>query len=250
VASRAERAQSFGSVAADYDRLRPSPAPEAVDWLVPTGCRVAVDLAAGTGLFTRPLARRIGRVIAVEPDPLMRDVLASQTAGVEVLAGTAEAIPVGDASVDAVFVASAWHWFDEARAVPEIARVLRPGGRLGVVWTSRDRNVDWVRGLDRLPGSPLNAEGEDDHWRRREPQLSDDAPFSDVAQASFAFTRRMTLEDTVELAGTYSGVITSPPDLRREALVRARAALEARFPGSDGIDFPLRSRCWRAMRAA
>jgi SAM-dependent methyltransferase len=135
---------SFGNVAETYDRVRPGPAPAALDWLVPAGCAVAVDLAAGTGLFTRALLGRVGRLVAVEPDPRMREVLARRTPGLDVRAGQGEAIPLPDASADVVFVSTAWHWLDLSRAVPEIARVLRPGGRLGVLWTSRDRAADWA----------------------------------------------------------------------------------------------------------
>jgi len=114
------------------------------------GCEVAVDLAAGTGLFTRALLGRAARVVAVEPDPRMRAVLARRSPEAEVLAGTGEELPLPDGSADALFVSTAWHWLDPDLAVPEIARVLRPGGRLGVIWTSRDRDPDWVAELDLL----------------------------------------------------------------------------------------------------
>jgi ubiquinone/menaquinone biosynthesis C-methylase UbiE len=109
-----------------------------------------VDLAAGTGLFTRTLLDRVPQITSVEPDGRMRAVLAERTGGVCVLDGRGEAIPLPDSSVDAVFVSTAWHWFDPALAIPEIARVLRDGGRLGVIWTSRDRADDWVAELDLL----------------------------------------------------------------------------------------------------
>jgi SAM-dependent methyltransferase len=149
-----ERATSFGSVAESYDRVRPGPAAEALDWLVPRDCGLAVDVAAGTGLFTRALTGRATQVVAIEPDERMRAVLAQRSPGVRVLAGWGEQMPLPDGCADAVFVSTAWHWLDPGRAVPEIARVLRPGGRLGVVWTSRDRREDWVAELDllRLPG--------------------------------------------------------------------------------------------------
>ncbi len=149
-----EKAISFGSVAETYDRVRPRPVQSALDWLVPDGCGVAVDLAAGTGLFTRELVGRSARVVAVEPDARMREVLARRSPQVDVREGWGEAMPLPDGSADAVFVSTAWHWLDPARAVPEIARVLRPGGRLGVIWTTRDRDHDWVAELDllRLPG--------------------------------------------------------------------------------------------------
>jgi SAM-dependent methyltransferase len=136
---------SFGSIAEDYDGLRPHPPHEAVDWLLPSECEVAVDVGAGTGLFTRALAGRAAQVVAVEPDARMRAVLAERSPEVRAVAGTGEAIPLPDHSADAVFVSSAWHWMDSERAVPEIGRVLRDGGRFGLIWTSRDRGVDWVR---------------------------------------------------------------------------------------------------------
>ena len=146
-----EKATSFGNVAESYDRVRPGPAPRALDWLVPDGCEVAVDLAAGTGLFTRELIGRAARVVAVEPDARMREVLARRSPEVDVREGWGEAMPLPDASADAVFVSTAWHWLDPARAVPEIARVLRPGGRLGVIWTSRNRDQD----SERVEGVPV-----------------------------------------------------------------------------------------------
>jgi SAM-dependent methyltransferase len=153
VTFNSERATSFGSVAESYDRVRPGPAAEALDWLVPQDCGLAVDVAAGTGLFTRALTGRATQVVAIEPDERMRAVLAQRSPGVRVLAGWGERMPLPDGCADAVFVSTAWHWLDPVLAVPEIARVLRPGGRLGVVWTSRDRREDWVAELDllRLP---------------------------------------------------------------------------------------------------
>jgi ubiquinone/menaquinone biosynthesis C-methylase UbiE len=122
VGEKKESATSFGSVADSYDRVRPGPPPAAVDWLLPADCAVAVDLAAGTGLFTRALAGRVGQVVAVEPDERMRQVLAGRSPDVRVLDGRAEDIPLPDGCADAVLVSHAWHWFDPERAVLEIAR--------------------------------------------------------------------------------------------------------------------------------
>jgi len=251
VAAGEARATSFGQVAGDYDRVRPGPAEAALDWLVPQDCQVAVDIAAGTGLFTRALQRRVSQVIAVEPDDRMRAVLAARSPGVRAVAGRGEAIPVPDASADGVFVSSAWHWLDPGRAVAEIARVLRDGGRLGVIWTSRDRRVDWVAELDvlRRPHAVRSAEDARSQLRRRhEVTLPGGAPFENIATASFAFARTMTVDDAVDWLATYSGLITAPAGERAARLVRAREAL-LRQAGADGmIEIPMQSACWRADR--
>ena len=242
---------SFGSIAEDYDGLRPQAPQQAVDWLVPPGCGVAVDVGAGTGLFTRTLVGRAAQVIAVEPDERMRTVLAARSPGVRAVQGRGESIPLPDASADAVFVSSAWHWMDHERAVPEIGRVLRDGGRFGLVWTSRDREVDWVRNLDRLPGGDRVDAQLADRFRQRlhfdlpEPQI-----FHDIARETFRFARTMTVDDVVAMLGTYSRAIVASPDDRARALADARAALEERFPGADTIDIPMRAWCWRADRIA
>jgi len=254
VVSRPERATSFGAVAEDYDRLRPGPPDAAVDWLLPTHCEVAVDLAAGTGLLTRVLARKVAQVLAVEPDERMAAVLRARSPGVHVLQGRGEAIPVPDASADGVFVSSAWHWMDPDRAVPEIARVLRDGGRFGVVWSSLDRQAGWLRELRRLSRpdtAQADAQGQQQPrpGRHHEVTLPDGGPFGDIATASFGFARKMGIGDVVDLLATYSGVITASAADRAAGLTRARAALQERFPGAAEIDVPLRASCWRADRA-
>jgi SAM-dependent methyltransferase len=258
MASRAERAMSFGAIADDYDRLRPRPSAEAVDWLLPDDCQAAVDVGAGTGLLTRALAARVAQVTAVEPDARMRTVLRTRSPGVRVLAGTGEAIPLPDASVDGVFVSSAWHWMDPDRAVPEIARVLRDGGRLGVIWTSRDRQSGWLRDLDlaraRSAADPGAADpGDADPGAAARPghhevELTEGAPFTGIEVRSFGFSRAMTIDDFVDMYATTSRLITARPQDRAAELARARAMLRERFPDAVQIDVPMRSRCWRADR--
>ena len=245
------RATSFGQVADDYNRVRPGPPDEALDWLVPRNCQVAVDIAAGTGLFTRALRRRVAHVIAVEPDERMRAVLAARSPGVRAVAGRGEALAVPDASADGVFVSSAWHWLDPGRAVPEIARVLRDGGRLGVIWTSRDRRVDWVAELDTLrrPHAVRSAEDARSQLRRRhDVTLPGAAPFENIATASFAFVRTMTVDDAVDWLATYSGLITAPAGERAAGLAGAREALLRRANADGVIEIPMQSTCWRADR--
>ncbi len=143
-----ERAKSFGVAARDYDRYRIGPPPGIVDAVTQPGCETVLDLGAGTGALTRLLVRRFSTVYAVEPDQRMREVLAENCPEAVVLDGVAERIPLPAASVDAVLVSSAWHWMDPTLAIPEIARVLRPEGMLGIIWNRRDRSVPWVADLE------------------------------------------------------------------------------------------------------
>lgn len=243
---------SFGSIAEDYDGLRPQAPQQAVDWLLPSDCDVAVDVGAGTGLFTRTLVGRAAQVVAVEPDARMRAVLSERSPEVRAVAGTGEAIPLPDHSADAVFVSSAWHWMDPERAVPEIGRVLRDGGRFGLIWTSRDRDVDWVRDLDLAPGDDTAEADAPDRFRRRHENvvLPDPQIFHNIARETFEFVRTMRIADVVAMVGTYSRVIIASPDDRARRLDNARAVLAERFPGAEAIDIPMQSRCWRADRIA
>jgi SAM-dependent methyltransferase len=256
VPTDAELSRSFGSIAADYDRLRSQPADAAVDWLLPDNRDLLVDLGAGTGLFTRALASRAARVVAVEPDERMRAVLRARSPGVQVLAGSGEAIPMPDASADGVFASSAWHWMDPARTIPEVTRVLRDGGRLGVIWTGRDRESEWLRADEWFReasrrGDPFNA----DRARRERPglrnlTLPDESLITNIETRTFQFTRAMAPADLVEMLATYSRIITASPAVRERGRARATAALAELFPGASQIDVPMRSRCWRGDRVA
>jgi ubiquinone/menaquinone biosynthesis C-methylase UbiE len=254
VGDKEESATSFGSIADSYDRVRPGPAAAAVDWLLPAGCAVAVDLAAGTGLFTRALVGRAGQVVAVEPDERMRHVLAARSPGVRVVDGRAEAIPLPDGCASAVLVSHAWHWFDPKRAVPEIARVLTDGGRLGVLWTSRDRGQDWVAELDviRPPNEPRGPDQAMERLSRQHTvTMPEGAPFSAARAASFGFARMISVDDMLDWLATASQVITADPAQRAAGLARSRAALEARAfraAGTELVRMPMRSWCWRAER--
>lgn len=181
----------------------------------------------------------------------MREVLAHRSPDVEVVDGTGEEIPLPDATADALFVASAWHWLDPARAVRESARVLRDGGRFGVLWTSRDRDVEWVRTLDRAPGRPaMDDNAETRHRLRRDVANASDGPFVNVDRASFGYLREMAVDEVVDMVATYSAVITASEQERDAILDGARSTLAERFPGVEVIAVPIRTWCWRADRAA
>ena len=254
MASRAERALSFGTIASDYDRVRPGPAPAAVAWLLPAACDVVVDLGAGTGLLARALTGRAGHVIAVEPDDRMRAVLAARSPGVEALAGRGEAIPLPDAAADAVLISSAWHWMDPGRAIPEIARVLRDGGRFGVLWTGRDPSTPWLRADDWFLGAGQGtqagngAAGAGLQWDDRQVDLPEPGVFENIETASFRFSRRMTVPDLIDWLTTYSRVITASDEVRAAGRARATAALAGQFPGAAEIEVPMSTHAWRADR--
>jgi len=147
-------ASGFDAGAEAYERGRPSYPDDAVSHLVDVlqlgpGRRV-LDLAAGTGKMTRLLVPTGVDLIAVEPVAGMRAAFAAAVPGVDILEGTAEAIPLPDASVDAVVVAQAFHWFDRDRALAEVDRVLRPGGGVALVWNRRDESVPWVAEMSQI----------------------------------------------------------------------------------------------------
>jgi SAM-dependent methyltransferase len=150
-ADRLRRASSFGAAAAHYAQYRPGYAEAAIRWcLAPLSdaqpARV-VDLGAGTGILTGSLVRLGAGVVAVEPDQAMLAELRRRLPEVRAVEGSAEALPLPDQSVDAVLCGQAMHWFDLDRALPEIARVLAPGGVLAGLWNTDDDRVGWVAGL-------------------------------------------------------------------------------------------------------
>ena len=238
-----ERSLSFGSQAAAYERARPGYPPEAVDAALPPGARAVVDLGAGTGKLTRSLIARGLDVVAVEPDPGMRARLAAAVPGARLLAGTAEALPLPDASIDAVLVAQAWHWVDPVRAVPEIARVLRPGGRLALLWNIRDERVPWVGALSRL-------------LRRTAPAPTDTAmdqpvlgpPFGAPQRHDVAWTHRLGRDGVLDLVTSRSYVIALPEGGRAAVVDQVRDLLDDHpdLAGRDVVDLAYLCTTWWA----
>jgi SAM-dependent methyltransferase len=231
------QASSFGAAAAAYERGRPPYPPEAVDWLLRGGASRVLDLGAGTGKLTRQLSDRGLDVIAVEPSAGMREQLARAVPGVPVHAGSAEEIPLADGSVDAVLVAQAWHWVDRSRAVREVARVLVPGGRLGLVWNIRDEREEWVAELGRI----LHDPGE----HREEDRGIIGPPFGPVERRDVEWKHRLSLDELIDLAASRSYVITMPEDQRAAVLAGVRRL--AGRAGSDELLLPYVTECYRAQ---
>lgn len=261
---RSERSRSFGEVATDYDRFRPGPDPAVLDWLLPDDARLVVDLGAGTGALTRLLVDRVPDVVAVEPDERMRAVLAVRVPHARVLAGSGESIPLEDGVADAVLASSSWHWMEPERAVPEVARVLRGGGRLGVLWAGPDWTTGWFERLQpRRIMAELGALGLADgeeafvarrrmHVRRLDLQQDTAGAFGEPERAEVTWTLTMTADDLVGLLGTYSSIIVAAPQERVAISQFARAYLERELglAGSSTAEVPYRAVCWRATRLA
>lgn len=225
------RSLSFGSEAAAYERGRPSYPPEAIDWLLPEGAHDVLDLGAGTGKLTTRLVERGLDVIAVDPIPEMLELLSNSLPGTPALLGTAEEIPLADNSVDAVLVAQAWHWFDPARAVKEVSRVLRPGGRLGLVWNTRDERLGWVKDLGRIIGpehDPFNSE------------VTLAEPFGEIERHQVEWTSYLTPQALIDLVASRSYCITSPEQVRTRTLeqVRELLATHPALANSSGLALP------------
>jgi ubiquinone/menaquinone biosynthesis C-methylase UbiE len=220
---------AFGRTAREYELGRPLWPEELLDrvvaelWLGPEAA--VLDLGAGTGKLTRSLVPRFARVIAVEPDDAMRALIADG----EVLAGTAEAIPLDDASIDAVFVGEAFHWFDAERAVPEIARVLRPRGglaRLSNQWWETDpplpeRALELLREPYVASGRAATVETWRDAFAR--------SAFEPLRDETFASELTVDGETLLSLYQTTSSIAALPEAERAALAAELRALLDGPY---------------------
>lgn len=217
----------FGEAAEAYERGRPRYPDAIIDWLLADDPATVVDLGAGTGKLTRGLVGRGAAVVAVEPDPGMRAALAAALPGTSVIAGTGEDIPLRDGFADAVVVGQAWHWIDHVRAAPEVARVLRPGGLLGLVWNDRREGDPWV---DRLTAI-LRAFGTNPD-AEYEPVVG--PPFGDLETTEVEWVHHVTVDEVVDMVVSRSYVIALPEERRADLVGQVRElALEALDPSTD-----------------
>ena len=211
-----------------YERARPEYPTEAVDWMLPPEAKTVLDLGAGTGKLTRALATRGLEVFAVDPAPNMLAQLSAAIPEATVSVGPAEDIPLADASVDAIVVGQAWHWVDQSRAVPEVARVLRPGGTLGLIWNMRDERTAWVA---RLTEVMHPAEGE--VFART--GVIERGPFGELESANFEWSAELTRQDLLDLLRSRSYFITAD-ETEQSSLVRGVNDLLDNDPDVGGRD--------------
>jgi SAM-dependent methyltransferase len=232
--------QGFSANVESYRRSRPSYPPDAVVWLVDAlgigPGRTVVDIGAGTGKFTSLLVPTGASVIAVEPLEAMRAALAEELPAVTVLNGTAESLPLADASADAIVAAQAFHWFDMPRALAEFARVLRVDGRLGVIWNDIDTSVDWVADFNAIISparsvTPLPADA----------RLRDLAPlFGQRHDATFTQLHTHDRASLLARVDSMSFVAVLPEPEREAIFERVRLLMDThpQLVGREQFDLP------------
>ena len=245
-------AGGFAAAAPTYARIRPAYARAAIGAIkerTPPGGTV-VDLAAGTGILSGQLVRARLDVIAVEPIEEMLVQLVRTLPQVPVLRGVAEALPLADARVDTVVVGEAFHWFDVPRALAEVARVLRPGGRLMMLWNRRDESVDWVEQFgqilvsERPEGRPYPT---NENWV--EP-VAAAGPFGGHLLERFDNSRPCSPQALVDRAASTSFVAAADPAARERVLagVRALATQHPQLSGREQFDLPYITETWSWTR--
>jgi len=221
--------RAFELVADVYERARPEYPREAIEWIAAEldlrAGRTVLDLGAGTGKLTRALVASGARVIAVEPGEAMLAELKHAVPGVEALLGAGEEIPLPDASVDAITVGQAFHWFRHDEAVPELSRVLREAGGVVVLWNNRDRDDPLQSEITKLI-SPLPAgrARTEDSVR----YLTESGVFGPVEERHFSFGQELDADGLVERVASISYVAAAPAESRCEIAARLRELAAAR----------------------
>ena len=245
------RGRSFGGVAEQYERARPSYPREAVDWLLaPAPGRDVIDLGAGTGKLTRVLLAAGATVTAVDPLPGMLDVLRAGLPDVDAYEGSAEQIPLPDGCADAVVAGQAFHWFDPTRSLDEIRRVLRPGGVVGLVWNLRDdSDGGWVVRLSDAMGEQAADLVSLSRSIEHEP-LDAHPGFGATERREFANPETFDRERLLTWVSSTSSVAVLDDDQRAATLARVAALCDTdpELRGREWFTVPYIAAAVRAVR--
>ncbi|MHC2998499.1 class I SAM-dependent methyltransferase [Microbacterium sp. HJ5] len=252
MSSREEMSRSFGAAAGAYESGRPEYPGAAVEWMLEPvrregrALRVA-DVGAGTGKLTRAIVESGADVVAIDPDAGMLASLRENVHGVPTFVGTAERMPLPDASVDALLLGQAWHWVDPPVAAAECGRVVRSGGVLGLIWNVRDESDAFVRGLTAIM-----------HPSSAEQMIADGgptvaAPFGPLEKRTWGWTRTMTRNALLDMVASRSYVITAEPGERERVMTEIAALFDgASRQNDDGlpvVELPYRTEAFRGIRA-
>ena len=236
-------ALSFGAVADSYDRGRPGYPASAAKWLTSPEQVSVLELGAGTGKFTAQLVALGHDVHATDPDPEMLAVLENRFPDVRTSLGSAEEIPAPDSSYDVVIAAQCFHWFDLQLAIPEIVRVLRPGGRLSVVWNERDESIPWVKKFGRLIGAD---EPRPKNHHLPEAALKDSMKFIMVENDRHKHWQTVNRKTIWDLVRSRSHIAVLDEAAQEEKKAELIDFYDGYGRGMDGMQLPYVANCFRA----
>ena len=243
------RRASFKSVGDEYERARPQYPLEAVQWIAGEP-GLAIDLGCGPGKLTTQLAQLGYETIGI--DPSLKMLHGVQSKPIAAVCAKAEEIPLRSAAADLVTAAQAFHWFDYERAIPEMRRILKPGGRVGLLWNLRDESVDWVRSLSRIIGSEdamsHTLGPTDDFERDVVRKLRHGGAFEAVDSKRFRHEQKLTEQGLVDLVRSRSYVAILDTPARDEIIssVRQLCREHPQLKGQESFGLPYITRAFRA----